>query len=216
MGRIASAAIVMPRERFVYLRIYDIFVQEIWIHASVEVGRNIWRTGEEIDRASSLTLSLFPSLFPRSTPLRRCTANVVELTRGAFFAHHRAPSRPLFPLHPNYLSITGFYFFPVAVEVFCNPRKWCIPKGNRFHPWTRPYARLSSIFLFLAACSQICRNLNVPNLSLFPEGKHHEHCFLKKRMESSLIQEHKKAWEDFQLNTRTSILNYSRLFSKWM
>lgn len=41
MGRIASAAIVMPRERFVYLRIYDIFVQEIWIHASVEVGRNI-------------------------------------------------------------------------------------------------------------------------------------------------------------------------------
>lgn len=115
MGRIASAAIVMPRERFVYLRIYDIFAQEIWIHASVEAGRNIWRTGEEIDRASSLTLFLFPSLFLRSTPLRRCTANVVELSRGAFFAHHRAPSRPLFPLHPNYLSITGFYFFPVAV-----------------------------------------------------------------------------------------------------
>lgn len=133
MGRIASAAIVMPRERFVYLRMFDIFVQEIWIHASVEVGRNIWRTGEEIDRASSLTLSLFPSLFARSTPLRRCTANVVVLSRGAFFAHHRAL---YFPYIRTTFRSQAFTFSPwqSAVEVFCNPRKWCIPKGNRFHP----------------------------------------------------------------------------------
>ena len=105
--RIASAATVMPGERFVYLPYPRyIFVREIWVHASMEVG-----TKHLEGRNWQSFFSVFlPRTFPtfNLTPFSNVRVNVVELSRRRLV---RAPSRPLFPLHPNCLSITSFYFF---------------------------------------------------------------------------------------------------------
>lgn len=171
--------------------------------------------------------SFFPHFIPLPIPVSTFnpSSSMYRQRRGTFpWRFLRAPSRAIAP----FISLTSelpfdhrLLLFPRGSRLskyFVIPENGVSQKETDFTPERALYARLSSIFLFLAACSQICRNLNALNWSLFLEGKHHEHCFLfsQKRMKSSLIQEHEKAPEDFQLNTRTSILNYSRLFSKWM
>lgn len=102
-----------------------------------------WKYGLDGERAKKLTelLSLFipnPAFYP--TPLFISWAESWKFRNPAsfFLARHRA-------LYFLYIRTTfrspTFYSSPRGSRLskyFCNPRKWCIPKGNRFHPWTRP------------------------------------------------------------------------------
>lgn len=121
----------MLRERFVCLRICHTLVQEIWVHTSIERDETFGGWAKKLTELLHFPASKAPRYQPSSFRQRR----------GIF---PRAYSRAIAP----FISLTfelpfdqrllPFSPWQPAVEVFCNPRKWCISKGNRFHPWTRP------------------------------------------------------------------------------
>lgn len=137
-------------------------------------GRRNWQ---------SFFLRFIPLAIPVST--FNPSSSMYRQRRGTFpWRFLRAPSRAIAP----FISLTSelpfdhrLLLFPRGSRLskyFVIPENGVSQKETDFTPERALYARLSSIFLFLAACSQICRNLNVPNWSLFLQGKHHEHCFL--------------------------------------
>lgn len=164
--RIGSIAAVMLGERFVYLRIRDIY---IYIGPgnmfSIERGRNVRRRRN------------WQSFFPSSSPIPRfippSSSPEHRQNRGTFRNPASSSSRAIAPFI-SFISELPFDHnlllfsspWQSAVEVFCNPRKWCIPKGNRFHPWTRPLCT-SEPDILVSASSEICRNFNVSKV-IFP------------------------------------------------
>lgn len=146
--RIGSIAAVMLGERFVYLRIRDIYV---YIGPgnmfSIERGRNVRRRRN------------WQSFFPSSSPIPRFIPpssspehRLVELFETPR-ALPRAPSRPLFPLYPNCLSITTFYSSPPRgsrlSKYFVILENGVSRKETDFTRERALYARLNPIFLFL-------------------------------------------------------------------
>lgn len=124
----------MLGERFVYLRISDICIGPG--NMDGERAKNVGRRRN------------WQSFFPSSSPILRFTPPPLLISwaeswkfrnpASFFLARHRA-------LYFLYIRTTfrspTFYSSPRGSRLskyFCNPRKWCIPKGNRFHPWTRP------------------------------------------------------------------------------
>lgn len=159
--RIGSIAAVMLGERFVY------FTYPIYIYIYIGSGNMVsMERGFEtfVGRRRRNWQSFFPSsspiprFIPPSLPACLLISWAPTENRATFRNPRellpRAPSRPLFPLYPNCLSITTFYSSPLPrasrlSKYFVILENGVSRKETDFIRERALYARLNPIFLFL-------------------------------------------------------------------